>query len=378
MAQDVDVNEKSSILGKRDLKDMKNDDSSESSDLEILTVPKKKRHRIESIQSEKDSTTTSTNQNINTKTVTGSEDRISTAKAKKKLIKLLRDIKQPIEVSVGGIAKNVPSVPLLYISEIGLIPLPLNEYTINQLLQKMKTSSFGRHLWTETDESIRKSYELTADQFECKNPNFDISIQKLAKSTGKLMGVDDEYVVAVPYKLILYEPGSHFVEHRDTEKLEGMFGTLVIQLPSIYTVENGLPVLSVKHLDTEFEYHFGAEEKCDFPPSAANIFYAANHADLRHTVNKIESGHRLILTYNLIISDGKQQPKIPYGEELNGKLRSVLTKWDGSAPLMMLLEHLYTEKSMNDRGMDALKGLLFDVNFFQLPKKAIFVTLHII
>ena len=90
MAQDVTGDEKSSILGKRDLNDMKNDDASESSDLEILTVPKNKRQRIESIQSEKDTVITSTNQNINMNTATGSEEFISTAKAKKKLLKLLR------------------------------------------------------------------------------------------------------------------------------------------------------------------------------------------------------------------------------------------------------------------------------------------------
>lgn len=36
------------------------------------------------------------------------------------------------------------------------------------------------------------------------------------------------------YKLRLYEEGGHFKKHRDTEKEPGMFGTLVIQLPSFY------------------------------------------------------------------------------------------------------------------------------------------------
>jgi hypothetical protein len=33
------------------------------------------------------------------------------------------------------------------------------------------------------------------------------------------------------YKLLLYEPGGHFVTHRDTEKEAGMFATLLICLP---------------------------------------------------------------------------------------------------------------------------------------------------
>ena len=32
------------------------------------------------------------------------------------------------------------------------------------------------------------------------------------------------------YKLLLYKTGGHFKAHRDTEKAEGMFGTLIVQL----------------------------------------------------------------------------------------------------------------------------------------------------
>ena len=44
-----------------------------------------------------------------------------------------------------------------------------------------------------------------------------------------------EYTVkANLYKLLLYEPGCFFKKHRDNERLDGMFGTLVLELPSIY------------------------------------------------------------------------------------------------------------------------------------------------
>jgi hypothetical protein len=34
------------------------------------------------------------------------------------------------------------------------------------------------------------------------------------------------------YKMLLYERGSHFAPHRDSEKQEGMVATLVVMLPS--------------------------------------------------------------------------------------------------------------------------------------------------
>ena len=37
------------------------------------------------------------------------------------------------------------------------------------------------------------------------------------------------------YKLLLYEPGDFFARHRDTERMNGMFGTLVIELPCVPT-----------------------------------------------------------------------------------------------------------------------------------------------
>ena len=42
-----------------------------------------------------------------------------------------------------------------------------------------------------------------------------------------------EPIAAELYKLLIYDQGSFFVSHRDTEKSPGMFATLVIVLPSI-------------------------------------------------------------------------------------------------------------------------------------------------
>ena len=44
---------------------------------------------------------------------------------------------------------------------------------------------------------------------------------------------------AHPYKLLLYKPGSFFKPHVDGEKMDRMFGTLVLQLPSAYEGEIG-------------------------------------------------------------------------------------------------------------------------------------------
>jgi hypothetical protein len=55
----------------------------------------------------------------------------------------------------------------------------------------------------------------------------------LSKVTAGL-GCEDASVSAELYKLLVYERGGFFLPHRDTEKSAGMFGTLVLTLPSAY------------------------------------------------------------------------------------------------------------------------------------------------
>jgi len=59
-------------------------------------------------------------------------------------------------------------------------------------------------------------------------------IEKLVRRAGETLGYRQD-VKAVLYKVLLYETDGHFLPHKDTEKEKGMFGTLVVQLPSIYT-----------------------------------------------------------------------------------------------------------------------------------------------
>lgn len=54
----------------------------------------------------------------------------------------------------------------------------------------------------------------------CLTPPLHAAVAKCHKA----LGLGSTRVEAQLYKLLLYEKGSHFVEHRDTEKADGMFG----------------------------------------------------------------------------------------------------------------------------------------------------------
>ena len=103
------------------------------------------------------------------------------------------------------------------------------------------------------------------------------------------LGCEGATVSAEFYKLLVYDAGGFFVAHRDSEKTGGMFGTLVVVLPSEH--EGG--ELIVRHAGRQVEADLSARE-------AGEIRYAVFYADCEHEVRPITSGHRSCLIYNLV------------------------------------------------------------------------------
>ncbi len=158
-------------------------------------------------------------------------------------------------------------------------------------------------------------------------------------------------MVAEFYKILVYDEGSFFVSHRDTEKAPGMFATLVIVLPSIYTGGE----LIVRHKGQETQLDLYSPE-----PSVAT--FAAFYADCVHEVRPVTSGCRLTLVYNLLRQDRSRLPEPPNYDAEQAQLAKLLRQWsaaklspDDESPekLIYPLEHAYTEAEIS---FDMLKG----------------------
>jgi hypothetical protein len=60
-----------------------------------------------------------------------------------------------------------------------------------------------------------------------------------------------ERIRAEPYKMLLYQTGAFFKEHKDTnDKIPNMFGTMIVALPSDHTGGQ----VRLKHADQEMWY----------------------------------------------------------------------------------------------------------------------------
>ncbi|KAH7395257.1 hypothetical protein DE146DRAFT_697405 [Phaeosphaeria sp. MPI-PUGE-AT-0046c] len=240
--------------------------------------------------------------------------------------------------------------PGLRIKQVGLIGLPLTERDAGAVAGVCRQAPFGKGDETLVDESVRKTWELDATEFTCCNPAWSEYINKLAEHAMQGLGVEAPSH-AEAYKLLLYAEGAFFKAHRDTEKVPGMFGTLVICLPS-------------EHTGGEVRLNHGGKEKIieTAPTSAFDLCVLAWYSDVQHEIKPVTSGYRLVLTYNLVQDQSFPRQSATTLDTTANKLERLLRIWQTQfshhESFIYPLQHRYTEVSLSLRhlkGEDAAK-----------------------
>lgn len=121
----------------------------------------------------------------------------------------------------------------------------LRSPNLSYLLSTLLTpASSPRREATLYDDTVRRCLQLSPDQFRLQGPDWAAQVQRIANGEIKRgLGVP-ENVKVVPqlYKLLLYEARSFFTPHQDSEKEDGMFGTLAIVLPSSHSGGGALAI----------------------------------------------------------------------------------------------------------------------------------------
>ena len=137
----------------------------------------------------------------------------------------------------------------------------------------------------------RTSWQVLPDQFSILNKDQwqrDVLAPILSKLSEDL-GCAQWNVTAKLYKVLLYEEGCFFRRHRDNERINDMFGTLVIQLPSVYEGAT-LRVFNPSVKSDAKEFSFSTNQGMSF---------AAFYADCYHEVDDLTSGSRAAIVYSL-------------------------------------------------------------------------------
>lgn len=239
------------------------------------------------------------------------------------------------------------------------LSLPLTEHLAKRVIEKYASKCpFGRGTETLYDDQVRQCYQLDPSQFRITNPQWDALLQNLLENQiQKDLGIDTNSVSigSSLYKMLLYEPGGHFDRHRDTEKEERMFGTLIIQLPCEY--QGGALTVSHAHREKTFDFSRHAPIQC---------FFAAFYADCVHQLQAVTSGYRLCLVYNLIFEPKRQSssasadqfvPRPVSTQTQVDRLKNLVESWvqdveeedDDETPtkLLYMLDHKYTEFNLS-------------------------------
>ncbi|KAK7959689.1 uncharacterized protein PG986_004543 [Apiospora aurea] len=173
------------------------------------------------------------------------------------------------------------------------IPLPLSTPRDAGVIRKAcHQAPFGRGDETVVDESVRKTWEIGSEGFQLLNPQWPSFVNALVKDASVALGMPQN-VRAEPYKLLLYDPGSFFKPHKDSEKAPGMIATLVICLPSSH---RGGDV----HISHSGQKHVLTTTQ----DSAFEVTALAWYSDVTHEVKEVTSGHRLVLTYSIVLEKG--------------------------------------------------------------------------
>ncbi|HTE23631.1 2OG-Fe(II) oxygenase [Flavitalea sp.] len=238
--------------------------------------------------------------------------------------------------------------PGMTVRDIGEISFPVNATQAQALIGKARKAPFGKGSKTVLDTNIRSAWEIDADNVNFENSNWPKFVQAIVEKVKPDLGIQDGKVVANLYKLLIYEKGDFFLAHKDSEKEAGMFGTLIIGLPS-------------KHEGGELQVQFdGNTRSFEFSQSTNQyqIPFVAFYADCEHEVKPLRSGHRICLVYNLVQKKGNKKIKPQqignYADQLAMILKSAEN--DPDFPKIVLLGHQYTPSNfrmstlkLNDR-----------------------------
>ena len=257
-----------------------------------------------------------------------------------KLASALVSVRRPFAFAVSGRVELL--APDLHVEGVGSIALPLLPVQARELVALAERAPFGRGAETLVDTEVRRTWQFAADRVRIDGRHWPRTLEDIVGRVADGLGIGDP-IEAEFYKLLVYDEGSFFASHRDTEKADGMFATLVIVLPS--QSEGG--ELVVRHGDREEQFDLSVAE----PAEAA---FAAFYADCVHEVLPIRSGYRVALVYNLMREGAPLAAPRYDGEQ--ARVTSSLRSWrddEGPTKIVYPLEHAYTPAAL---GFDGLKG----------------------
>jgi 2OG-Fe(II) oxygenase superfamily len=238
---------------------------------------------------------------------------------------------------------KAPACLHLEVDGIGRIACPVSADQARRLRRLGRPANFGRGEETRTDPAVRDTWEIPR---ELVRAEWAGGLGADLEAVREELGLPQQCrLVADLHSLLVYDKGQFFLPHQDSEKDDTMIATLVVTLPSAYTGGE----LVVHHLG----------ETTTYRGSKTQLSLVAFYADCRHEVRPVTSGHRISLTYNLLLQ-GDPADHVPdqvtvqdtaalLRQHFSTAVRHAYRDTIGAPPnrLAFLLDHEYSESSLS-------------------------------
>jgi hypothetical protein len=260
---------------------------------------------------------------------------------------------QEAGTEVFSAARTAPVNDLrLEVRGVGPIELPVSEEQALRLCEIARPARYGRGEETLVDRAVRDTWEIPKSRVRIDKRRFDRTLVPLVERLSQDLGFPAGCRLrAELHSVLVYAPGQFFVQHQDSEKDDTMVASLVVCLPSTFT--GG--ALEVHH-DGRIATYRGSKKALSF---------VAFYCDCRHQIKPVRSGHRVVLTYNLLLHEHAGGSTVDTDPALTGELARHVEEHfapsDAPNRLVYLLDHEYTARGLNWsrlKGVDARSAAL--------------------
>ena len=140
-----------------------------------------------------------------------------------RLLRALKPIDRPGSFCASG--GGPAPLPGLEVTGLGPVGLPLTARQANEMKKHCRPAPYGKGEKTVIDTRVRRVWQLDPDRFSLTNPDWQQFLSETVRAVQRELGLEGQKLQSHLYNLLLYEPGSFFLPHRDGEKLDRMVAT---------------------------------------------------------------------------------------------------------------------------------------------------------
>jgi hypothetical protein len=269
--------------------------------------------------------------------------------------------REQIAILLGGVTtggsfsarRTAPADTLpIEVKGIGALRFPVPAAQARQLRGIAHSARYGQGTQTLLDGRVRDTWEVPLSRVKIDKRRWNRTLQPVLEGLRADLGLPaGSRLVAELQSMLVYTKGQFFAPHQDSEKSDEMVASLVVTLPS--SLKGGSLVVE----------HRG--EAATYRGSKQLLSLVAFYADCRHEIRPVQAGHRIVLTYNLVLLGDRPATTVKAApgaaEVLAGSLREHFATSLRQRPggrggdagerppnrLVYLLDHQYTERGVS-------------------------------